>query len=187
MAKAGSPTSGGDGELVLFDLLPGSVSFFAFHNVTIVVWHVMPEALSVERLRLVSERRRKQHPKLSVVHMLNGAQLDMLPDTPTREGFARVVKEGQGTLALVAVLVPVGGFMASAIRGLLTGIRVASRGTFEMALYADLEELVRWLPDEHRARTGVTLDMDALRRALQHARTFKQPEDPFSEPPDAKS
>ena len=185
MAKEGSPTAGGDDELVLFDLLPGAVSFFAFHNVTVVVWHATPDALSVERLRQVSERRRKQHPKLSVVH-IHGAPFD-LPDTATREGLARVVKEGQGTLALVAVLVPVGGFMASAIRGLLTGVRVASRGTFEMALYADLEELVRWLPDEHRARTGVTLDVDALRRVLQRARTFKQPDDPFSEPPDAKS
>lgn len=185
MAKAGSPTAGGDDELTLFDLLPGAVSFFAFYNVTIVVWHATPDPLSAERLRLVSERRRKQHSKLSVVHMLQGAPFDMLPDTTTREGLARVVKEGRDTLALVAVLVPVGGFLASAIRGLLTGIRVASRGTFEMALYADLEDLVRWMPDEHRARTGVTLEVDALRRALQRARMFKQPDDPFSEPPDA--
>jgi hypothetical protein len=186
VVKAGSPTAGAD-ELTLFDLLPGAVSFFAFHNVTIVVWHSTPDPLSVERLRLVSERRRKQHPKLSVIHMLHGAPLDMLPDTPTRHGLAQVVKEGQGTLALVAVLVPVAGFMASAIRGLLTGIRVASRGTFEMGLYADLEELVRWLPDEHRARTGVTLDKDALRRALQRALSFGQPDDPLSEPPESNS
>jgi hypothetical protein len=172
-------------DLTLIDLLPRVVSFFAFHNVTIVVWHATPEPLAVERLRVVSERRRKQHPKgLSVVHLVQTAPLE-LPDGPTRQGFARVIKEGRETLALVAVVVPVGGFMASAVRSLLTGIRVASRGSFEMGLYADVEELVRWLPDEHHARTGVVLASDSLRAALRSAQSFVQPEDPFSEPPDA--
>jgi hypothetical protein len=183
-ARGSSKLDGDD--LALIDLLPPAVSFFAFNNVTVVVWHATPEPLSVERLRLVSERRRKQHPKgLSVVHLVQTSPIE-LPDGPTRQAFARVIKEGRETLALVAVVVPVGGFMASAVRGLLTGIRVASRGSFEMGLYSDLEDLVRWLPNEHRARTGVQLDSDALRVALRRAQSFSQPEDPFSEPPDAR-
>jgi hypothetical protein len=152
----------------------GIVSFLAYENVTIIVWHATPEADAVERLRLISERRRKHYPMgVSAVHLVKG-QFE-LPDGPTRDAFVRVVREGEGALAAVAVVISGSGFWASAVRSLLTGVRVVARGSFDMGLHTSLEECIKWLPAKHSARTGITLPLDRLERALRRADAFEQP------------
>jgi hypothetical protein len=150
----------------------------AYENVTIIVWHAPPDPAAVERLRHVSERRRKQYPNgISAVHFIKG-QFE-LPSAPTRDAFVRLVREGEGTLNVLAVIVSGAGFWASAVRSLITSFRVLSRGNFDLGFYASVEELMKLLPEKHRVRTGVTLAPEALARALRRADAFEQPEDPF--------
>lgn len=169
-----------DGErLSVFELVPGVVSILGHGNLTIIVWHSKPGADAVERLRQVSERRRRQHPHgVSAVHLIKGHF--ELPDSATRDVFVRLIKEGEGTLAAVAVVIPAAGFWASAVRSLITGLRVLSRGTFDMGLHNTVDDVVKWLPARH-ARTGVTLDPEWLERALSQADAFEQPGNVFAD------
>jgi len=151
----------------------------AYENVTIVIWHAMPGPESVERLRVVSARRRQQYPHgLSVVHIIKG-QFE-LPDAPTRDAFVRLVKEAEGALLVLAVVITGMGFWASAVRSLVTSIRVLSRGSFDLGLHSSIEEVVRWLPGKHSQRTGTPLAADVIERVLRRADAFEQPEDPFA-------
>jgi hypothetical protein len=48
-------------------------------------------------------------------------------------------------------------------------MRMLAPRSFAMHIHNDLESIVRWLPDEHRLRTGVALDPADLLAALNMA------------------
>ena len=163
--RAGEPPTPVKGPSLL-DREPGVVSLFALENITLIVWHAQPTERAVDRLRQTTERRRKQYPNgISVIHLVKGGIV--LPDMPTREAFVRLMKSSNNALACVAVIVGGTGFWASAARSLVTGLRVLARGEFDMRLHGDISEVVKWLPEKHAARTGVSVDAAQLSGALQ--------------------
>jgi hypothetical protein len=171
--QASPPALTSDG-VTLLGSDPGMVSFFAFENITIVVWHGKPNPGSVDQLTRVSERRRKANPHgVSVIHLVQGQW--ELPDSATREAFVRLMKDGDGQLAVVSVVIGGSGFWASAVRSLVTGFRVLARGSFDMGLHGEISEVVSWLPARHTARTGVAVKSEQLERVLTFAQSHVQP------------
>ena len=144
---------------------PGVVSFYGFENITIIVWHAKPTLSSVQHLARVSARRRAEFAHgISVVHLVLGTF--EMPDTVTRDAFAKLLREGGGKLAVVCMVVGTGGFWASALRSLVTGLRVVTRGTFELGLHTDAREAVEYLQPRHLTQTGVAIDGELLSEEL---------------------
>ncbi|MET0386370.1 MAG: hypothetical protein ABW321_10450 [Polyangiales bacterium] len=152
----------------LLDADPGVVSVIGYENINIVVWRAQPTPEAVELVQRVAQRRRRQHPNgISAVHLVKGEIT--LPDAPTREAFVRLMKGADGSVHCVAVVVAGSGFWASSARSLITGMRVLARGGFDMGLHGDVDEVVKWLPAKHEARTGVHIDPGQLAAVLRSA------------------
>jgi hypothetical protein len=165
-----APSLAAGADLTLLDAEPGSVTLYAHENITIIVWWGPASTLAVQRLHRITEQRRKQHPQgLSVIHIVKGDLV--LPDQETRDAFVRLMRDSDTALAAVAVVIGGGGFWASALRSVITGMRVLARSAFEMRLHGNIDEVLKWLPDKHAKRTGVVIDKDRLRRALETAGT----------------
>ena len=150
----------------LLDSEPERFSFWAWDDVSIFVWYAVPTRDALMRLQRAAEPRIKLHPGgLSDVHLVRGRI--SLPDRETREALVKVSGEGARHLAAVAIVVGGHGFWASAIRSLITGIRLLVPGTFGMTMCDSTDEVADWLPDAHAKRTGRRIDPTALRRALE--------------------
>lgn len=140
---------------------PGVVSFYGFENITIVVWHAKPTLTAAQHLSRVSIRRRAEFENgISVIHLVQGTF--EMPDSPTRDAFVKLLRDGGGKLAVLCVIVGTGGFWASALRSLVTGLRVLSRGTFDLGLHVDVRAGVDHLTPRHLTQTGVPIDPEQL-------------------------
>lgn len=144
---------------------PGVVSLYGFENITIVVWHAKPTVTAAEQLARLSQRRRAEFTHgISAMHLVQ-ATFEM-PDGPTRDTFVKLLRDGGGKLAVLSVVVGTGGFWASALRSLVTGLRVLSRGSFDLGLHRDIPEAVDYLLPRHLAKTSVPVDREQLTSAL---------------------
>ena len=144
---------------------PGVVSFYGYENITIIVWHAKPTLAAAQHLFRVSHRRRAEFSHgISVVHLVQ-VTFEM-PDGPTRDEFVRLLRDGGGKLAVLCVIVGAGGFWASALRSLITGLRVLSRGSFDMGLHTNITEGVEYLLPRHVAKTGVAIDGEQFTSVL---------------------
>ncbi|HET8936067.1 MAG TPA: hypothetical protein VFN67_21620 [Polyangiales bacterium] len=153
------------GALVPLSGETGIVSFYGFENITIIVWHAKPTLAAAQHLSRVSIRRRVEFENgISVIHLVQGTF--EMPDASTRDAFAKLLRDGGGKLAVLCVIVGTGGFWASALRSLITGLRVVSRGTFDSGLYKDVREAVDYLVPRHLTQTGVPIDVDQLTDVL---------------------
>jgi hypothetical protein len=163
-------------ELTLLDSEPGVVTVYAHGNITIIVWWGRASPQAAQRLHRVTEQRRKQHPEgLSAIHIVKGDVV--LPDQATRDALVRVMKDSDTSLAALAVVIGGGGFWASALRSVITGMRVLSRSAFELRLHGTIDEALAWLPDKHAQRTGVAVDKDRLRHSLETAGSAACPDE----------
>jgi hypothetical protein len=157
-------------ELRTLDAEPGQFAFFAWKNVTIMVWEVPPNAASVTRLSRMGAERAREHPgALSDVHVING--WPGLPSAEVRAALAEASREAVTHLAAVAVVLGGTGFWASALRGFITGLHVLVRGPFEVRLFGSIEDVAQWLPEVHAKRTDVVVSPAELERVLLEAQT----------------
>jgi hypothetical protein len=62
-----------------------------------------------------------------------------------------------------------GGFWASALRSVITGMFVLAKTENEIRINSSTEEVLAWLPDANERKTGVAVDREELRRVLAHA------------------
>ena len=144
---------------------PGVVSFYGYENITIIVWHAKPTLAAAQHLARVSQRRRAEFVQgISVVHLVQ-VTFEM-PDGPTRDEFVRLLRDGGGKLAVLCVIVGAGGFWASALRSLVTGLRVLSRGSFDLGLHTDMAEAIEYLRPRHLAKTGVAISGEQFSSVL---------------------
>jgi hypothetical protein len=149
----------------VFDGEPGVMSLYGFENITIIVWHSKPTVAAAQQLARVSQRRRAEYAHgISVVHLVQGTF--EMPDGPTRDTFVKLLRDGGGKLAVLCVVVGAGGFWASALRSLVTGLRVLSRGSFALGLHTEIRDAVEYLVPRHLAQTGVPIDPEQLTHVL---------------------
>ena len=90
-------------------------------------------------------------------------------DGPARDAMVRVTNQLGELTAAVAVVLAVDGFLASAARSVITGLRVRSRYHFEYRAHARCEEVIGWLPQANQAKTGVAVEPRALLALLAQA------------------
>jgi hypothetical protein len=156
-----------DGPIRL-EIAPEVLTIYWVDNIGILVWHLPPTAAVVEALHRSSESRRKQYPTgMSFVH-IGRVQLALL-DPDARDAFVRITRELQGYVAAAVFLAKASGFMASALRSIVTGVLVLARSTSDIHYCDNPESVLTWLPPRHAAKTGVTIDFERLRRVLLEA------------------
>jgi hypothetical protein len=90
-----------------------------------------------------------------------------LPTPAARDGFVELMKEHADRLACVAIVVGGTGFLASAMRSLMTGMRLLAPRSFNYRLHGSIEEVAKWLPTEHLAKTGEEIDGRRLGQVLE--------------------
>ncbi len=161
-------------ELTILDSEPEAFLFSAWQNVTIIVWLRQATGADVARLTKVTESVVAAYPQgISNIHLI--ARGAAIPTPDARDGFVALMKTIERQLACVAVVLEGRGVVASALRNAIVGIRMLAPRTCAFRMHGNVEDVVRWLPEEHRTRTGVALDPAALASALAEARVAGQP------------
>jgi hypothetical protein len=154
----------------------GSHRVCLWRNVSITIWFGKPTLQAVEGLAPLTEvaLTASGYSRFSVIHLV--ADQLALPDSQTRSELVHMMKEHGDRMGCMAVIVSATGFWASAMRSVITGIRVLAPRTFDLRMHANAEELISWFPAEHRKRTGVEIDIAGLRRTLAQAKSWQDEE-----------
>lgn len=155
-------------ELRLLDHEPARFAFFAWNNITVMVWLALPDATDVARLIKMGEgRAAEQSAKLSDVHLV--PHKVGLPDAEARDALLRASRSGARHLAAVGVWLAGAGFWASAVRGFVTSLNVVLKAPFELRMFGDQKDLAEWLAPLHTERTGIEITVPRLRDVMQAA------------------
>ncbi|HLK41203.1 MAG TPA: hypothetical protein VKU41_30840 [Polyangiaceae bacterium] len=153
---------------VVLDHEPGEFVFARWRNVLIAVWRRTISGPHVSRFTKAVETMAAQFPgRRSNVHIV--AAGTGLPSEEARLRLAASMRRYKGSLACVAVVLCGTGFWASAFRAAVSGIRLLAPGAFGFHPMESVDQVVGWLPTEHERLTGVKLDPEELRLALDAA------------------
>jgi hypothetical protein len=161
---------------------PHAFLFSSWQNVRIAVWARQATGPALERLDKITHEMVRVWPNgISSIHVARGdlrmssapppPMAERLPTSEARVGFKSLM-ERYAQLACVAVLIEGSGFGASALRSVITGMRIESLRTLPMRLCATIDEVVEWLPAEHHKLTGVRLEPEKLRETLLEVSKF---------------
>lgn len=146
----------------------GKYAFYRSGNVVIHVWRARAEVESGPVLSRVAADTLRLFPAgISVVHWLTMAMT--VPSNAARNAFAEVAKQYEQHGVPVGLVLDGDGFWASAFRGVITSLMVNFSKGFPLRMFANMDELLAWLPDEHKRRTGATLDPQQLRACVEEA------------------
>jgi hypothetical protein len=173
VAKAGSlaPTGVSDDaqvlkEVTIHDIEPGAFYIGSWQGIVMVRWEKTADADAVLRLGKVSTAlvADQAYPRRSNVHIISESA--GVPSASARAGFVDLMKEHADRMACVCIVVEGSGFLASAMRSFLTGMRLLAPRAFQYRLFGTVEDVVAWLPAEHRARTGEEIDTRRFAQVL---------------------
>jgi hypothetical protein len=147
--------------------VPGIFSSYMWTDVAFTLWF---GAATMESLAVFEEACKQciaNHPgRMSSVHMIVPGR-SVLPSAEARAALARLTTDYADSTAAIAVVIPGAGFWASAIRGLVTAIRMLGSREYELKMFATIDEVVGWLPEAHHKCTGVELKPTELLAALR--------------------
>jgi hypothetical protein len=155
-------------EVTVHDIEPGAFCIGTWQGILMVRWERTADADAVERLAKVSTALMADnaYPRRSNVHIISESA--GVPSAAARAGFVQLMKEHADRMACVCIVVEATGFLASAMRSFLTGMRLLAPRAFQYRLFGSVEEAVAWLPAEHRARTGHEIETRRLAQVLAH-------------------
>ena len=116
---------------------------------------------------------RQQGQRFSNVHLID--RRVRIPDAETRGVLVQLGHETAGHLACVGVIIEGEGFWASAVRGVITGLRVITP-SLDIHAHASIAQVLNWLPSEHEKRTGVPIDRAQVEHLLREAKRWRDAE-----------
>ena len=161
-----APGRVGGAEVTIFDTIPGTVRFGAWNEIMFVAWETSADGNSVARLNEHARMYQSTHPgqRQSGVHIVREGV--GLPTPEARAGLMEMMKSQADRFGAVAVVIYGTGFVASAVRSFLTGLRIVAPRTFDFRLHGKSSEVLKWFPAAHLARTGHSVDPIRLGRVL---------------------
>jgi hypothetical protein len=154
-------------ELLPIDEAPGMYRFYKWQHTHIIVWYGAATAEIAERIGRMTGKP-PEGTRRSDVHIVTEGT--GLPHADARAGFAQLMRDMREDIACLGVVIEGGGFWASAMRSAITGLGMMAPKGLPFRALASIDDLVAWLPGEHRRRTGVLTDASAFRRAVNQAR-----------------
>lgn len=155
-------------EITIHDIEPGAFYIGSWQGIVMVRWERTADLEAVQRLAKVSTALVSDQtvPRRSNVHIISESA--GVPSAAARAGFVDLMKEHADRMACVCIVVEGSGFLASAMRSFLTGMRLLAPRAFQYRLFGSVDEVVAWLPAEHRARTGSEVDTRRFAQVLAH-------------------
>ena len=153
--------------LELLGEYPDVFDLHVHQDVLLVNWYGLVTAQALPQFdALCAQWRERSMQPTSCVQLLT-APVSRLPDAEAREELTRINREYDSMIACCAVLIPVQGFIGSAVRGLVTAIALKTRRTqATLKIVGTNEAAVEWLVPAHRTATGRALDAAQLLAAL---------------------
>jgi hypothetical protein len=141
----------------------------AYRNVSVFVWGTQATLPLITHVEAVAEYLGANYPSgNSTVHVI---LKDVPPPDPEARAKLRELTERYaGKLACNAAVVAGGGFWASAMRGLITGIHWLKGRQFKSRTCGSLEEVAAWMPAPHVEVTSIWLEEAELLAALKDLR-----------------
>jgi hypothetical protein len=148
------------------EVVPGTYRFGLWRDLVLATWESRVDLPGVASFEKVCRDLQTADPakRYSAIHViLEGVDL---PTRAARERFIGIMKTYAVQIAAVSVVIQGQGFLASAMRSFVTGMRLISPSTFALRLHGTTLEALNWLPAEHRRRTGQEIDVRQLDQVL---------------------
>ena len=166
-ATSFAPQRATSSEVVIVDAVPGVFQFGTWNDIMFAAWEAPADAISVPRLDALAKDFQKAHPgkRQSGIHILREGV--GLPTPAGRAGLMKMMKTESDHFGAIAVVICGSGFVASAVRSFLAGLRLLAPRTFEFRLHARTSEVLKWFPAAHFSRTGEQIDPARFGRVIQ--------------------
>jgi hypothetical protein len=143
---------------------PDAYCYRAWQNLSIGVWVGQATLPAVKGLLDVGRQMVTRYPEghSSIVFIL-----DKIP-APTPEGRELLTRifAGGSALTCTAVILEGSGFWASGLRSMIGNTHRSASGPVRLRVNTSIDEALEWLPAEHTRFTGVTLNVEELRKTL---------------------
>lgn len=151
---------------------PGVFSMDALADIVLITWHGATTLESMPIFEALCAQTRQRFARgISCAHLIT-SQHPRLPDGPTRDELARINQAYSDLAACCAVVIPLQGFLGSALRGLVTAITLKTRpDNVELKIVGTIEEAAEWLAPAHLARTGRAIAPEELLAAMRQVTT----------------
>jgi hypothetical protein len=142
---------------------------YYWKNVLISFWTgaSTPSGLAVHEQGLKPLYARYPQGLSSISFVVRGSYA--MPNPEVRNELARLVREYAPLTAAAAIVVDGQGFLASAVRGVVTALTLVSPGATKLNVFNSAREVADWLPPIHLARTGIKVQPDELFALLESA------------------
>ena len=174
MSRSFTPATHETAALELLGQHPGVFSVHIYAEVVLITWHGATTLESMPTFEALTAQCRERFPRgFSAAHLITSLHPRM-PDAATRDELARINESHEDVAACCAVVIPIQGFLGSALRGLVTAIVLKTRrSNVELNIVGTLEAAAEWLAAAHTAKTGRSVDrtllLDAMRQATRQA------------------
>jgi hypothetical protein len=144
--------------------------FVAHQNVLIAAWTAQGTRPLIDALGRALAAFVAQHPEgISNVHLI-AAGLP-LANAEARAALSALMTKHDRHLACGGTVLDGTGFWASATRSAIMSLQLLTPSSLAMRTCASDAELAAWMIKPHAQRTGVTLEQQALERAMADARS----------------
>lgn len=153
-------------ELVLLAEEPGSYAFYTWQNIMIACWSQSATGPAIAKVTVLRQAVHDRHPEgVSVIYLI--ANEAGLPTAEARAGVKELMARFSKQRACLAIAIQGTGFWASAMRAVITGVRIMVPLSFPMGVFGDVKELAEWLPQRHELRTGIRIKPAELLTVLE--------------------
>jgi hypothetical protein len=158
-------------ELHIMGGYPGAMRIGRWQNVVVCGWSGAPTGQPVNMLASIMVQLHANSSEVrSYVHIIPDQA--GLPDAAARSVFRNIMIDYEPYIACVGVVVAGGGFWASAMRSVVSGLRLLLPTPFDYRLHTTTAELLTWFPAAHRKRTGVEITVPQLSALLREGESW---------------
>jgi hypothetical protein len=169
MSESAPSSSSEELQPITLDLDPGRFRFSRWRNISITVWSAQATLAAAERVLRLSRQLNLDFPEgrsqVMIVYSRTPA-----PEGAASELLTEIYDPRLSRIVCIAAVLEGSGFWASGIRSRMTSMRMAVGGAQTMRAHETIEEVVSWLPGEHKQRTGVRVSAAELKAVLTTAR-----------------
>lgn len=126
------------------EFMDGAQVVGSWRGHTLAIWEGTLTLRAAEAAARVVRRNVRARPRGSAYVAVLGSSLE-LPDAEFRQVFIQLGQELRDELRCIAAIIEGKGFVASALRGVVTGIGLAARLDHPLRCFATAEEAALWV------------------------------------------
>jgi hypothetical protein len=161
-------------DLTIVGSFPGAYQVALWHNISTTAWFGKATLPAAQELAQITHRTAllTEGQRVSVIYLVT--EEFGLPDANIREVFFTIMKDNAHLVGCMVVILGGAGFWVSAMRSVVTGLRVVAPRALDLRVHGKAEDLLGWFPAEHVKRTGVNIDRDAFKRMLERVAVIQE-------------